>query len=289
MASKNTFRTYYQLTKPGIIYGNAMTTIGGYLLASRWHIHFTLFIGVLLGTSLVIASGCVFNNYIDRGIDKKMVRTKKRATVTGEVSGRSALIYATILGIIGFFLLAHYVNGLVVLIGLIGLIDYLIFYGYYKRHSVHGTLVGSISGATPIIAGYCAVTGRFDLGAFILFMILVLWQMPHFYAISMYRREDYANAGIPVMAVQKTARRTKQYILGYIAVFILAIAALSIYGYAGFIYATVMLSLSLVWLWRGLKTFSLTDNKKWGRNMFLFSLIIITALSGMLSVGSILP
>jgi len=289
MVSKKLFKAYYQLTKPGIIYGNALSAIGGYLLASKWHIHIVVFLGMLLGTSLVIGSACVFNNYMDRSIDKKMARTKKRATVTGKISGKNALIYATVLGVIGFVLLASLVNTLVVIIGVVGYIDYIFAYGYYKRHSIHGTIVGSISGATPVVAGYCAVTNHFDLGAIILFFILVLWQMPHFYAISMYRREDYVAAGLPVMSVKKTATQTKRYILWYITAFAIAVIALTLCGYAGLTFAFVMLGLSIIWLVRGIRQFNTLDEKQWGKSMFLYSLIVITALSGMLAVGSILP
>src|SRR3954469_14907395 len=106
-----------------------MTAVAGFLLGARGHVHFWLLLATVLGTSLVIASGCVFNNYIDRGIDKKMARTKKRALASGAISGRSALLYATVLGLLGFAVLMLYVNKLVVLIGVIGFVDYVVLYG----------------------------------------------------------------------------------------------------------------------------------------------------------------
>lgn len=289
MASSTQFKTYYRLTKPGIIYGNALTAAGGFLLASKWHIDFRLFLSLLLGTSLVIASGCVFNNFIDRGIDKKMARTKKRALVRGTVTGRNALIYAATLGALGFAILAAYVNVVVVVIGIVGLLDYVILYGYTKRHFVSGTIVGSISGATPVVAGYCAVTNRFDLGALLLLLILVLWQMPHFYAIAMYRFDDYAAAALPVLPVKKGMHQAKLHIVLYIVAFILAVAALTIWGYTGISYLVVMLAVGFVWLWRGFQGFTAPDDKRWARKMFFFSLIVILTLSVMLSVGSVLP
>src|SRR5580700_7940247 len=97
---------YYRLTKPGIVYSNVMTAAAGYLLASRLHIDWLTFITLLLGTGLIIASACTFNNYLDRGIDQRMSRTKKRALVSGAISGQSALLYAGCLGVLGFILLA---------------------------------------------------------------------------------------------------------------------------------------------------------------------------------------
>jgi heme O synthase-like polyprenyltransferase len=99
------FKQYLQVTKPGIIFGNLISVIGGFLLASKGHIDYPLFIWTLLGVSLVVASGCVFNNYIDRDIDRKMERTKNRVLVKGLISPEASLVYATLLGIAGFMLL----------------------------------------------------------------------------------------------------------------------------------------------------------------------------------------
>jgi protoheme IX farnesyltransferase len=200
-------RECYLLTKPGIIYGNALTAAGGFLLASKWHIDFKLFAATIIGTCLVIASACVINNYIDRGIDKKMKRTKGRATVTGKVSGRWAIAYGVVLGILGFSMLILFTSALVALIGLVAYVDYIALYGVSKRVSVHGTLVGSIAGASPPVAGYCAVTGHFDGGALIIFLIMVCWQMVHFYAIAIRRSSDYKAAGIPVLPLGRLQLR----------------------------------------------------------------------------------
>jgi protoheme IX farnesyltransferase len=282
-------KTYYALTKPGIIYGNALTATAGFLLASKGHVDGWLLLAAVAGTSLVIASACVFNNYIDRGIDAKMARTSKRALVSGLVSGRNAIIYATLLGLAGFAILALYTNLLVVTIGLAALFDYVVLYGLAKRRSVHGTLVGSIAGAAPVVAGYCAVTDRFDTGAVILFLVLALWQMPHFYAIAMYRFDDYKAAGLPVLPVKSGMPAAKIQIILYIAAFIAANTLLSAFGYTGYTYLVIMTVLGLAWLWKGAKGFKTNDDKPWARQMFLLSLVIVLSLSIMLSVGPLLP
>jgi protoheme IX farnesyltransferase len=282
-------KTYYALTKPGIIYGNALTATAGFLLASKGHIDFWLLLAAVAGTSLVIASACVFNNYIDRGIDAKMARTSKRALVSGLVSGRNAIIYAILLGVAGFALLAVYTNFLVVTIGLVALFDYVVLYGLAKRRSVHGTLVGSIAGAAPVVAGYCAVTDRFDGGAVILFLVLALWQMPHFYAIAMYRFDDYKAASLPVLPVKKGMKAAKIQILLYIVGFIAATSLLTGFGYTGYAYLVVMIGFGLAWLRLGIKGFKTANDKRWARKMFFFSLVIILVLSVMLSVGPVLP
>ncbi|HSX33731.1 MAG TPA: heme o synthase [Candidatus Saccharimonadales bacterium] len=282
-------KTYYQLTKPGIIYGNILTALAGFLLASSWHGRWWRLLALLIGTSLVIGGACVFNNYIDRGIDQKMKRTQKRALVSGVVTGTQALIYASVLCVVGFAVLVAFTNFVTVCVGVIGLLDYVVLYGVSKRRSTYGTLVGSISGAMPVVAGYTAVTGHFDLGAGILFLIMAAWQMPHFFAIALYRQDDYAAAGLPVLPIAKGERTTRLQMVLYTAAFWLANVALTAFGYAGYSYAAVMTLVSAAWLVLGLQGFGAPDLKRWARQMFFFSLFVVLILSLMLAIGSIIP
>lgn len=282
-------KAYYHLTKPGIIYGNAINAVGGFLFASRGHVDLGLLLAVIIGTSMVIASACVFNNYIDQGIDKKMARTKKRALVSGVISGRSALLYASALGIAGFVVLGLWVNALTLCLGLIAFFDYIVLYGLSKRNSVHGTIVGSIAGAMPVVAGYTAVTGTLDRSAFLLFLILVLWQMPHFYAIAMFRLKDYTAAHIPVLPVKSGLRSTKIHIIAYVAAFTLAVSMLTVFSSAGYTYLLVMVLLGTTWVIKGIKGFGTSDDTMWARKMFFFSLLVILMFSVMLSLNVYLP
>jgi heme o synthase len=284
-------KKYYNLTKPGIIYGNALTTIAGYALASitRQHINLTAFGGVLIGTVLVIASGCVFNNYLDRNIDKIMKRTKKRALVQGTISSRNALLFASILGLLGFATLALWTNWLTFAVGAVGFIDYVILYGWAKRKTVYGTIVGSISGATPPLAGYTAVANHLDAGGILFFLVLVCWQMPHFYAIAMYRAKDYAAANIPVLPVKKGMHAAKTSILLYIVAFVIVSGLLTVYGYTGIIYLVLMSALGVIWFYKGLVGFRTQDDVTWGKRMFLFSLVVNMAFCLLIPLGAWLP
>lgn len=281
-------KRYYSLTKPGIMYGNVLTAAGGFLLAAAGHVAFGLFAATLGGTSLVIGAACVFNNFIDRDIDQKMSRTQKRALVRGTVSAGGALTYATALCVLGFGVLVLWTNAFVVMIGIIGFLDYVIVYDASKRRTTYGTLVGSISGAAPITAGYVAVTDQLNGGALILFLILVTWQMAHFFSIAIYRREEYAAASIPVLPLVRGNAAAKRQIIVYIVAFLCCVAALSIFGYAGWSFAIIMTLFGLAWLWRGVRG-RRTDDSAWARGMFGFSLIVITALSAALAMGNILP
>lgn len=258
--------------------------MAGFLLASKNDVRFWLLIETLAGLSLVIASACVYNNYLDRNIDKKMARTSKRAIVTGSVSKSAALIYATGLGIVGFIILAWFTNWLVFTVALTAVIFYVILYGLAKRRTVHGTLVGSIPGAAPPVIGYLAVTNHIDSAAIILFLILVFWQMPHFYAISMYRHKDYKAAGLPVLAVKKGMAAARYQILIYIFAFTAAAALLSVYGYTGLIYRVVVILLGVYWLYQGFKNWRMRD-EAWGRRMFFTSLIVTLGWSILTAFG----
>lgn len=268
------FRAYYLLTKPGIIRGNAVNAIAGFLLASTIAIFdFGVFVAMLSGLSLIIASGCVFNNYIDRDIDKKMKRTKKRALVTGDISAQNALVYATALGLAGATILGLFTNILTLVMGLMGFVFYVVIYGIGKRKTVHGTVIGSISGAIPPVVGYTSVSNTLDGGALLLFFILVLWQMPHFYAIAMYRLKDYSAAGIPVLPAVKSMSAAKIQTLIYIVAFTIACIGLTTFGYTGILYAIIMAIAGTGWFIMGLKGYNKNDIA-WAHRMFGFSLIV---------------
>lgn len=287
-----TIKKYYSLTKPGVTYANALTGAAGFGLAAAVAHHFNtwLFMATLVGMSFVIASACVLNNYLDRDIDRIMERTKKRATASGNIKGSHAVIFSAILGLLGLAILIAWTNWLVVGIGVGGFIDYVVLYGMLsKRLSIHGTLVGSISGAAPILAGYCAVTGTVDVGAILVFAMLFLWQMPEFYSISIYRRDEYKKAGVPVMAVVKGKENTRTQIFIYTLAFVAATLLLSPFGYTGNIYFVVMALLGLRWIWLGYQGFKAVDIDAWARKMFHFSLIILLALCAMLPLGPLLP
>lgn len=282
----STFKSYYQLTKPGIIRGNALSALAGFLLASKGHIGISTLMATLVGLSLIIGSACVYNNYLDRDIDRLMSRTKNRALVSGSISTNSALIYATILGLAGCFILVYFVNALSAYAALFGMFAYVILYGVAKRKTMHGTLVGSISGAMPPVVGYTAVSNEIDAAAIILFIILVAWQMPHFYGIALYRMKDYKAALIPVMPLSKGIMATKIQTMLYILAFGLAAVSLYYSDYLSYIYAAVMLSISAAWFMLGIRGFKSQNAIEWGRKMFLFSLIVMIVLCVSISLDA---
>lgn len=282
-------KVYYHLTKPGIIYGNALTMAAGFFLAAKGHISWLLLISTLVGLSFVIASACVFNNIFDADIDAKMTRTQNRAMVKKIIPKNSAFIFGLILLLLGILGLNHPQNLLPLLTALLGFVVYVFFYTPLKRKTVHATLIGAISGATPPVVGYTSVVQRIDAGAIILFLILVFWQMPHFYAIAIRRQNDYAEADLPVLPIKKGVHAAKFQMLLYIIGFLVAAASLTYFKIAGYIYLSAASLLGLLWLRQAILGFQTADNTSWAKRVFLFSLIVLTLLSVSLSVGSTLP
>lgn len=289
MDFKNTLRSYYYLAKPGIVYGNAIAAAAGFFFASKGNYNWQKLTAFIIGSSLIIGSACVINNYIDRGIDKKMDRTRNRALATGKISGVNAIIYSSVLGLLGFFILFLFTNTLTMTLGLIGLIDYVFLYGISKRKSVHGTLIGSISGAIPPVAGYTTVTNHLDIAALLLFIIFTVWQMPHFYGIAIYRLNDYKKAKIPVLPVVKGIKKTKVQIVVYILLFIISSILLTIYGYTGVVYLILSVLVGFCWLYLSIKGFYIKDERKWSKQLFLSSLLVMVLVSIFISIGPLLP
>lgn len=292
-------KKYYELTKSGLVFGNLITVIAGFLLGARVSqgtgaalaVDWPLFVATLAGIALVMASGCVFNNYIDRDIDGAMERTKRRALVGGEVSARSALIFGVVLGAAGFGILLYYVNVLATLAALAGFFFYVFAYSIWgKRRTAYGTFVGAIAGATPPLVGYAAAAGRIDAAALVLFVIMLAWQMPHFFAIAIRREDDYAAAKIPVMPVMYGVRRTKVSMLIYIIEFTVASALLFVFGYAGVVYLAIALALGGVWLAFSVRGFFLSGGSTdiaWAKQMFFLSLIVMVALFATITIGAV--
>lgn len=281
-------KNFISITKPGIIFGNLITVAGGFFLASAGQAKLFLLFITLAGISSIIAAGCVFNNIIDRDIDQIMERTKERVMVKGLLTKRIAFTYGVVLTVVGCILLWVYANFLTVVVAVVGLFFYVVVYTLgFKRTSVHGTLIGSISGAIPPVVGYCAVTNQLDAGALILFLMLSIWQMPHSFAIAIFRFDDYLSAGIPVLPVKKGIYYAKVNMVLYVCFFTIISSLLTMFGYTGFYYLATSLAIGLWWVRLAIRGFKAENDRVWARKMFGFSIIAITILSIVMSLDAL--
>lgn len=274
-----TWKDYLQLTKPGITLSNLLSTFTGFWLASAtfgFGLQVDVLIFTLLGTAFFIASAATLNNYLDRELDMKMKRTKNRGIAAGRIHPRNALAMGIALLIAGIVVLAVYANPLAAVFGLIGHIFYVLIYTPLKRVTTLNTVIGGVAGAAPPVIGWVAVTNNLDMGAWVLFVILFLWQPPHFLALAMLKAEDYRAAGIPMLPVVRGFEETKRQMLYYTMALLPASISLMLYANLNLIYLVAMLALGVVYVVILAKGFRAKDDLKWAKKLFGFSLIYLT-------------
>ncbi|RBW70249.1 heme o synthase [Bacillus taeanensis] len=275
-----TWKDFITLTKMGIVLSNLITTFAGLWIAAQYS-NFDFFgnlnivIFAILGTALVVAGGTSLNNYIDRDIDKIMPRTKDRPSADGRIPANQVLWVGYTLAAVGtVFLLMTEVMAAV--LGLVGLFFYVVLYTMWtKRTTSFNTAVGAVSGAMPPLIGWAAIDPDLSPVAWAMFLVMFIWQMPHFFAIAMKRCEDYRAAGIPMLPVVAGFKLTKRQMVLYVGAIIPV--SLLLYNF-GVIYTTIAAVLGFGWLAVGIAGFFTKDDIKWARTMFVYSINYLTIM-----------
>ncbi|WEG15008.1 heme o synthase [Pullulanibacillus sp. KACC 23026] len=279
--TSGTFGDVIGIIKSGIVISNLITTFAGLWLALKYtnqsfYDNIWKVLAVMAGSALVIAGGCALNNYIDRDIDQLMERTKERPSATGQLSSHQVLWVGIIFSAIGLLALL-FVNYMAAIIGLIGLFVYIFVYTWWlkRTHSIN-TVIGGISGAMPPLIGWAA----FDPGLhgtipWVLFLVMFLWQPPHFLALAMKRVEEYRKAGIPMLPVVAGFEFTKRQMIVYVVV--LLPVSLFLYQLGPF-YLVVAGLLGAGWIGLGIAGFFIKDIMKWSKWMFVYSLNYLTII-----------
>lgn len=279
-------KSYLQLIKPGITISNTMTAVAAYFLAaSQYGFSWTSFIGVTIGVACIIASACVVNNMTDRDLDAKMKRTRGREIAAGTISLSAAAIYAFFLGSLGFGLLLAWTNVLTLLLGVLAFFWYVVIYAIAKRTTPLSTIIGSVCGALPPVAGYVALSNQIDAMVWVLFGLLVVWQLPHFYAIAVFRKKDYEKAGLPVWSIVYGKSSTKAQIFFWIVIFALLAPLPTLLHAAGYVYFVTMLAVSTYWIYEGARHYKKLTEDQWSRRMFGISLLVLVVMSAALALG----
>ncbi|MGE7020866.1 heme o synthase [Solibacillus cecembensis] len=283
MQTQSKKQLWAQAVKTGIIKSNLIPMIAALMLALyTYELNFVeqipTIIFATLGSAAVIAAAGAFNNIYDRDIDQIMLRTKTRPTVTGELSVKTVLITAILLLVSGTVLLIL-ASPLAGILGLLGVFFYVVPYTMWtKRKTIWNTEVGSISGAMPPLIGWAAVAPDiWHPAAWALFLIMVIWQMPHFYAIAIRKKEDYAAANIPMLPVAKGEKRT--YIQSNIYLVLLILSSF-LFLPLSLGLTIVSFILSAVWLWMSITASKQKEQKKWANKMFAYSLFHMMAIFG---------
>ena len=212
----SSWKGYLELTKPGVQALLFVSCISGMLIASDFQPSLGVFIFGLLGVSFLAASSAVINHIFDQNIDAKMERTASRPIVVGEINNKQATIFSIILYVSGSWMLLSFANPLTWVLTTLTFIFYgFIYTRYLKFMTSQNIVIGGLAGAMPPLLGWTAVSNTVEPNALLLVLIVMVWTPPHFWALAVHRVEDYAEASVPMLPVQKGVDFTKQHILLY--------------------------------------------------------------------------
>ncbi|WP_138415073.1 heme o synthase [Aquibacillus sediminis] len=273
-----TFWTDFKaLIKTGIINSNVMTAFAGFWLAlyfteSAFADHWKTMFITMVGTGFVIAGASVLNNYYDRDIDTVMKRTQSRPTVTGTIPLPYILVIGVSFSVVGFILLML-TTIQAAIFGAIGWFSYFILYTMWsKRRYTLNTAIGSLSGAVPPLIGWAAVDPTLHIAAVIMFLMIFIWQTPHFLALAMKKCEEYRSVGVPMLPVKYGFSMTKRQMI----IYVICLLPLPFYLHSlGNVFMIIASILNIGWLLLSLRGLSNKDDLKWANWMFIYSLLYL--------------
>jgi protoheme IX farnesyltransferase len=274
-------QSYYQLTKPRIILLLLFTTASGLWMAADGQVDPVLGLVTLVSGACAAGAANTINCLYDRDIDQIMERTQVRPIPSGRVSPRDALIFAITLALLSFTLLATFANLLSASLAMVGIFFYVVIYTHWlKRHSTQNIVIGGAAGAIPPLVGWSAVTGELSWAAWLLFGIIFLWTPPHFWALALMIREDYAKVGVPMLPViegnEPTARQILYYTLILVPITLVLVYPLGVLG--GF-YAGCAMILGALFVYKAWQLNQAPSDLATAKSMFKYSIVYMMLLS----------
>jgi heme o synthase len=283
------WRRYLELTKPKVVALITFTAIVGTLLAAPGVPPFAALVWGNLGIALAAACAATINHVLDRRIDAQMARTRARPLPSGALSERAALSFAAVLGVAAMALLAFLVNLLTALLTFVSLIGYAVVYTVWlKRATSQNIVIGGAAGAAPPVLGWTAVTNSVDPNALLLFLIIFVWTPPHFWALAIARRDEYARAGIPMLPVTHGVAYTRLQVLLYTVLLVVVTLLPYLAGMSGLLYLAAALALNAGFLYYAL-ALQIRASGELPMRVFRFSVTYLTWLFAALLLDHYLP
>jgi protoheme IX farnesyltransferase len=278
LSGMSRWRDFLELTKPKVSLLIVFTAVVGMVLAAPGLVPLPALIFGTAGIALASASAAAFNHVLDRRIDEQMSRTRSRPLPTGHLKMSHAVAFAALLGTASMLILWLLVNGLTAALTFCSLIGYAMIYTMWlKRATPQNIVIGGAAGAAPPVLGWAAVTNSVDPQALLLFLIIFTWTPPHFWALAIARRDDYAKAGIPMLPVTHGDRYTRLHVLFYtLILFAVGLLPFST-GMSGFIYLASAVVLGGVFLWYAVKIY-VDYSDELARRTFRYSIFYLSAL-----------
>jgi protoheme IX farnesyltransferase len=244
------WRDYMELTKPRVVMLLMLTAIVGMFMATPGMVPLDVLILGSIGMAFAMAAAAAVNHVVDQRIDGIMARTENRPLVKGKISPQKAIAFAAALSIASMFILSFFINTLTAFLTLFGIVGYAFIYTMYlKRATPQNIVIGGLAGAIPPLLGWTAVTNSIDPHALLLVLIVFVWTPPHFWALAIHRRDDYARAGIPMLPVTHGIQFTKTSVLHYTVLLTLCTLLPYLTGMSGLIYLAVAIVLNAVFLY----------------------------------------
>jgi protoheme IX farnesyltransferase len=282
-------KSYYQLTKPRIIPLLLITTAAAMWMAAQGQVEPVKLLATLLGGTLAAASAQVLNCIYDQDIDYTMLRTRSRPIPSGRIQPRHALIFALILAILSFSLFLSFVNLLSGLLAMSGIVFYMLVYTHLlKRHSVQNIVIGGAAGSIPPLVGWAAVTGDLSWTAWVLFAIIFFWTPPHFWALALAIKDDYAQVNVPMLPVvageETTARQIWLYTLLLVPLTLLLVYPLQA---SGWLYGGMAIVLGIPFIRKAWQLQQAPTDKDLARSLFKFSILYMMLLCTGMVVDSL--
>ncbi|MBZ0221685.1 MAG: protoheme IX farnesyltransferase [Dokdonella sp.] len=289
MKSPSLLRQYLAVTKPRIVALIVFTAIIGMLLAVPGLPPWREAIAGTVGIWLAAASAAAINHLIDQRIDKLMVRTAHRPLAVGALRPMQVLVFALALGALSMLILVLFDNLLTAVLTLLGLIGYAVVYtAFLKRATPQNIVIGGAAGAVPPILGWTAVTGAVHPHALLLFLIIFIWTPPHFWALAIFRRDDYARAHVPMLPVTHGVEYTRWHVLLYTVLLVVITVLPYLTGMSGLFYLGGALVLGGAFLWYAIRLLDPPDDF-FAMRVFNYSIIYLMALFAFLLVDHYLP
>ena len=272
------FKKYYNLTKPKVVLLIVFTAVVGMLLAGVETVPLSQSLAAIAGIALASASGAAINHWVDQKIDEIMERTKNRPLPHGDLSSTQALVFALLLAAISMILLVVWVNNLTATLTFISLMGYAVVYTVFlKRSTPQNIVLGGAAGAAPPLLGWTAITGTINTEAVLLFLIIFIWTPPHFWALAIRRKEEYAKAGIPMLPVTHGIKYTKLLILLY-SLMLLSVSLLPfVIKMSGLIYLVAAIILGLgfvVFAWK----LYIDEKNEYAMKTFSYSILYLSLI-----------
>jgi len=292
MTHENTilsWKNYLELCKPNVVALIIFTAIVGMLLAVDGIPPLDILIYSTIGIGLAAASAAAINHYIDRQSDAQMARTENRPLPKGELNAKNVIIFALILGLISMLLLIFMVNILTAFLTFLSLIGYAIIYTVYlKRMTPQNIVIGGAAGAAPPVLGWCAMTGEVHPFSLLLFLIVFIWTPPHFWALAIARREEYAKIEIPMLPVTHGVEFTRLQILLYTILLFMVTLLPYLTGMSHLIYLFTAVPLGFIFLYFAILMMKRKDDKT-AMKTFGFSIVYLMLMFAALLVDHYIP